>query len=111
MSDPAIQQDLKSWPFKVIDENGKMKIKVTYKEQVKTYFPEQISAMVLEKLKRTAEIYLKQTVTDAVITCPAYFNNGQRQATKDAATIAGLNVLRICNEPTAGKTIHIFSEN
>ena len=100
--DPAIQEDLKRWPFDVLTENEKIKIRVTYKNQVKTYFPEQISAMVLEKMKKTAEDYLGEKIKDVVITCPAYFNNGQREGTKVAAKIAGLNVIRMINEPTAG---------
>merc|ERR1711974_2025 len=77
------------------------KIKVEYKGDQKTFFPEEISSMVLLKMKETAEAYLGKTVNDAVVTVPAYFNDSQRQATKDAGTIAGLNVLRIINEPTA----------
>lgn len=85
-----------------------MKIKVNYKHQEKTYFPEQISAMILFEMKKTAEDFLGQEIKDVVITCPAYFNNGQRQATKDAATIAGLNVIRMINEPTAGIGFFLF---
>ncbi|OTF80385.1 Group 28 mite allergen-like protein (Heat shock protein 70), partial [Euroglyphus maynei] len=92
---------MKFWPFKVVDEGGKPKIEVEYKGEVKRFFPEEISSMVLTKMKETAESYLGKKVTDAVITVPAYFNDSQRQATKDAGAIAGLNVLRIINEPTA----------
>ncbi|KAI0981104.1 hypothetical protein GJ496_006540 [Pomphorhynchus laevis] len=99
--DPTVQSDMKHWPFKVFEENGKVKIKVEYKAETKTFFPEEISSMVLVKMKEIAEAYLSKTVTDAVVTVPAYFNDSQRQATKDAGTIAGLNVLRIINEPTA----------
>jgi len=99
--DSAVQKDKKHWPFKVVDEAGKPKIGVEYKCEDKTFTPEEISAMVLTKMKETAEAYLGTTVRDAVITVPAYFNDSQRQATKDAGVISGLNVLRIINEPTA----------
>lgn len=99
--DPAIQADMKHWPFLVLSNEGKPKIEVEYKGEKKQFFPEEISSMVLTKMKETAEAYLGKTVTNAVITVPAYFNDSQRQATKDAGTISGLNVLRIINEPTA----------
>jgi len=99
--DPTVQSDMKYWPFTVVNESTKPKIKVEYKNESKTFFPEEISSMVLVKMKETAEAYLGKTVTDAVVTVPAYFNDSQRQATKDAGTISGLNVLRIINEPTA----------
>ncbi|KAH8023661.1 hypothetical protein HPB51_015157 [Rhipicephalus microplus] len=99
--DPAVQSDMKHWPFEVISDGGKPKIQVEYKGESKTFFPEEISSMVLIKMKEIAEAYLGKTVTNAVVTVPAYFNDSQRQATKDAGTIAGLNVLRIINEPTA----------
>ncbi|XP_071539612.1 heat shock cognate 71 kDa protein [Panulirus ornatus] len=99
--DPNVQSDMKHWPFTVINENTKPKIQVEYKGDKKTFYPEEISSMVLIKMKETAEAYLGTTVKDAVITVPAYFNDSQRQATKDAGTISGLNVLRIINEPTA----------
>jgi heat shock protein 1/8 len=92
---------MKHWPFEVVSDGGKPKLEVEYKGEKKTFFPEEISSMVLTKMKETAEAYLGKTVTDAVVTVPAYFNDSQRQATKDAGTIAGLNVLRIINEPTA----------
>ena len=101
-NDPAIQDDIKLWPFKV--ERGsddKPMIRVEFKGESKLFQAEQISSMVLTKMKETAEAYLGKTVKDAVITVPAYFNDSQRQATKDAGVIAGLNVLRIINEPTA----------
>ena len=99
--DPSVQSDKKHWPFKVTSDGGKPKISIEYKGEDKTFFPEEISSMVLTKMKETAEAYLGTTVKDAVITVPAYFNDSQRQATKDAGVIAGLNVLRIINEPTA----------
>nr|XP_023021767.1 heat shock 70 kDa protein cognate 4 [Leptinotarsa decemlineata] len=92
---------MKHWPFEVINESGKPKIKISYKGEEKTFYPEEVSSMVLTKMKETAEAYLGKTVTNAVITVPAYFNDSQRQATKDAGTISGLQVLRIINEPTA----------
>lgn len=99
--DATVQADMKHWPFDVVSADGKPKIQVNYKDEKKTFFPEEISSMVLSKMKETAEAYLGMPVTNAVITVPAYFNDSQRQATKDAGTIAGLNVLRIINEPTA----------
>lgn len=99
--DATVQSDMKHWPFEVISVEGKPKIQVVYKDEKKNFFPEEVSSMVLTKMKETAEAYLGKTVTNAVITVPAYFNDSQRQATKDSGTIAGLNVLRIINEPTA----------
>jgi len=99
--DATVQSDMKHWPFAVVNEATKPKIRVEYKGETKTFFPEEISSMVLVKMKETAEAYLGQNVIDAVVTVPAYFNDSQRQATKDAGAIAGLNVLRIINEPTA----------
>ena len=99
--DPIVQAGIKHWPFTVINDNTKPKIQVTFKNQVKTFSPEEISSMILAKMKEIAETYLGTKVSDVVITVPAYFNGSQRQATKDAGTIAGLNVLRILNEPTA----------
>lgn len=100
-NDPKLQQDIKHWPFEVVSDNGKPGIVVQYKKERKKFTPEEISSMILSKMKQTAEMYLGGTVTDAVITVPAYFNDSQRQATKDAGAITGLNVLRIINEPTA----------
>uniref|UniRef100_A0A673I576 Heat shock cognate 71 kDa protein n=1 Tax=Sinocyclocheilus rhinocerous TaxID=307959 RepID=A0A673I576_9TELE len=100
-NDPVVQSDMKLWPFKVICENGKPKVQVEYKGETKTFYPEEISSMVLVKMREIAEAYLGQRVNNAVITVPAYFNDSQRQATKDAGVVAGLNVLRIINEPTA----------
>jgi len=99
--DAPVQADMKHWPFDVVSDGGKPKIRVEYKCEQKTFAPEEISSMVLTKMKETAEAYLGKTVIDAVVTVPAYFNDSQRQATKDAGAIAGLNVLRIINEPTA----------
>merc|ERR1711881_793555 len=100
-NDATVQSDMKLWPFKVIDVGTKPKMEVEYKGESKQFFPEEISSMVLTKMKETAESYLGGTVVDAVVTVPAYFNDSQRQATKDAGTICGLNVLRVINEPTA----------
>ncbi|KAG5320836.1 HSP7D protein, partial [Pseudoatta argentina] len=99
--DATVQSDMKHWPFTVVNDGSKPKIKVSYKGENKTFFPEEVSSMVLTKMKETAEAYLGKIITNAVITVPAYFNDSQRQATKDAGAIAGLNVLRIINEPTA----------
>jgi len=99
--DTTVQQDMKHWPFKVVDVESKPKIEVEYKCDRKSFTPEEVSSMVLTKMKETAEAYLGNPVRDAVVTVPAYFNDAQRQATKDAGIIAGLNVLRIVNEPTA----------
>ncbi|KAF8338590.1 heat shock protein 70 family [Amanita rubescens] len=101
MDDDDIKKDMKHWPFKVIEKNGKPSIVVKHKGLDRNFTPEEISAMVLSKMKEIAEAYLGEKVTHAVVTVPAYFNDAQRQATKDAGTIAGLNVLRIINEPTA----------
>ena len=101
MDDPVLHSDKKHWPFEVVDFGGRPKVEVEYKRETKTFFPEEISSMVLTKMKETAESYLGMTVTNAVVTVPVYFNDSQRQATKDAATISGLNVLRIINGPTA----------
>lgn len=101
-SDTSVKSDMKYWPFKVeSDSNDKPLIKVNYNNEMKSFTPEEISAMVLTKMKEIAENFTGETVTDVVITVPAYFNNAQREATKDAGKIAGLNVLRIINEPTA----------
>lgn len=99
--DPKIQEDMKHWSFKVVSDSNKPKIQVEFKGERKTFAPEEISSMVLTKMREIAEVYLGSKITDAVVTVPAYFNDSQRQATKDAGSIAGLNVLRIINEPTA----------
>jgi len=100
--DSTVQKDTKLWPFNVIKDSGnKPRLEVDFKCEKKSFTPEEISAMVLTKMKETAEGYLGHAVKDAVVTVPAYFNDSQRQATKDAGVISGLNVLRIINEPTA----------
>merc|ERR1711872_156971 len=100
-NDSTVATDMKHWPFKVVNASGKPKLQVEYKNEEKQFTPEEISAMVLVKMKETAEAYLGHSVKDAVVTVPAYFNDSQRQATKDAGVIAGLNITRIINEPTA----------
>ena len=101
-NEPSVQNDIKNWPFKVeADSSNKCIIKANHKGEEKSFHPEEISSMILIKMKEIAESYLGEEVNDAVITVPAYFNDAQRQATKDAGSIAGLNVLRIINEPTA----------
>ncbi len=100
--DPVVQADAKLWPFKIIRKDGdRPAIQVNFKGEAKQFYPEEISSMVLTKMKNIAEAYLGQDIKNAVVTVPAYFNDSQRQATKDAGAIAGLNVLRIINEPTA----------
>ncbi|XP_011092383.1 luminal-binding protein 5 [Sesamum indicum] len=100
--DPEVQRDMKMLPYKVVDKDGKPYIQVKIRDgEIKVFSPEEISAMILQKMKETAESYLGKKIKSAVITVPAYFNDAQRQATKDAGTIAGLNVARIINEPTA----------
>ncbi|EUC47627.1 hypothetical protein COCMIDRAFT_34860 [Bipolaris oryzae ATCC 44560] len=99
--DETVTKDIKSWPFKVVDQNGSPMVEVEYLGEKKQFSPQEISAMVLVKMKEVAETKLGKKVEKAVITVPAYFNDNQRQATKDAGAIAGLNVLRIINEPTA----------
>ena len=101
-SDPIVQNEIKNFPYKVIQVEGdRCKVEVIYKGETKQFTPEEISAMILTNMKETAEAFLGHQVTNAVVTVPAYFNDAQRQATKDAGIIAGLNVLRIINEPTA----------
>lgn len=100
-SDQCVQNDIKNWPFSVVDKGGKPFIQVQYKGDTKDFRPEELSAMILVKMKEIAEGFLNETVTKACITVPAYFSDAQRQATKDAGNIAGLDVLRIINEPTA----------
>jgi len=109
--DEKTQADMKHWPFTVVNDCGKPKIQVEFKGERKVFAPEEISSMVLTKMKETAEAYLGRDVTDAVITVPAYFNDSQRQATKDAGVIAGLNVMRIINEPTAAALAYGLDKN
>ncbi|KAK9073059.1 hypothetical protein SSX86_007381 [Deinandra increscens subsp. villosa] len=102
LHDPQVQKDMESWPFKVVEGPAeKPTVVVELKGEEKRYKPEELSAMVLKKIKESAEAFIGREVTDAVITVPAYFNNNQREATKEAGTIAGLNVMRLINEPTA----------
>merc|ERR1711917_166680 len=100
-NDDAVQADMKHWSFDVVDESGRPKIEVEFKGEKKRFAAEEISSMILTKMKEVAEAYLGKDVPSAVVTVPAYFNDSQRQATKDAGAIAGINVLRIINEPTA----------
>ncbi|CAJ0610164.1 unnamed protein product [Cylicocyclus nassatus] len=100
-NDKTVQDDIKLWPFRVSDKNNKPHVVVKVGKEDKQFAPEEVSAMVLTKMKEIAESYLGKEVKNAVVTVPAYFNDAQRQATKDAGTIAGLNVVRIINEPTA----------
>ncbi|XP_031619732.1 heat shock 70 kDa protein cognate 2 isoform X2 [Contarinia nasturtii] len=109
--DPKIQDDIKHWPFTVINDCGKPKIEVEFKGERKVFAPEEISSMVLTKMREIAEVFLGTSIKDAVITVPAYFNDSQRQATKDAGQIAGLNVLRIINEPTAAALAYGLDKN
>ncbi|KAJ4299029.1 ATPase with role in protein import into the ER [Kalmusia sp. IMI 367209] len=100
-NEKEVQNDIKHFPFKVISKSGQPRVQVEVQGEEKTFTPEEVSAMVLGKMKEVAESYLGETVKNAVVTVPAYFNDAQRAATKDAGTIAGLNVLRVVNEPTA----------
>ena len=100
-NDSVVQEDMKTWPYKVVNSDGKPKFEVDYMGEQKQFYPEEISAMVLEKMKEIASAFTDEEIKDAVVTVPAYFNDSQRQATKDAGAIAGLNVIRIINEPTA----------
>jgi len=109
--DTSVQNDMKHWPFQVANKEGKPYLQAEYKGETKTFTPEEISSMVLVKMKEIAEAYIGQTVRDAVITVPAYFNDAQRAATKDAGIIAGLNVLRIINEPTAAALAYGLNQN
>jgi L1 cell adhesion molecule like protein len=111
-TDPSVQSDIKHFSFNVKSGNNqKCLIEVNYKGEPKTFHPEEISAMVLQEMTSIASSYLGEEVKDVVVTVPAYFNDGQRQATKDAAMIAGLNVLRIINEPTAASLAYGLDQN
>jgi heat shock protein 1/8 len=109
--DNTIQKDAKLWPFKIVNDSNKPMIQVQSQGAKKTFSAEEISAMVLTKMKTVAEEYLGEEVKNAVITVPAYFNDQQRQATKDAGAIAGLNVMRIINEPTAAALSYGLGKN
>ena len=109
--DISVREDMKNWPFRVISVDGNPKIEVTYRNVAKRLTPEEISAMILMEMKKVAEVYLTCDVLDAVITVPAYFSDSQRQATKDAGKIAGLNVLSIINEPTAAALAYGIDKN
>ena len=110
-NDSATQSDIKNFPFKVISKDNKPIIQANYKNELKDFQPEEISSMILTKMKTIAEDYLGEKVESAVITVPAYFNDSQRQSTKDAGAIAGLNVLRIINEPTAAAIAYGLDQN
>ena len=110
-SDKQTQSDMKFFPFSVVDKNDKPYISVESRGEKREFLPEEISSMVLVKMKEIAESYLGTKVTDAVITVPAYFNDAQRAATRDAGSIAGLNVLRIINEPTAASIAYGLDKN
>merc|ERR1712076_291079 len=110
-ADKHVQSDMKHFPFKVVEKRGKPNIEANVSGKQQTFSPEEISAMVLTKMKETAEAYLGTKVTHAVVTVPAYFNDAQRASTKDAGTIAGLNVMRIINEPTAAAIAYGLDKN
>ncbi|XP_043200721.1 heat shock 70 kDa protein II-like [Amphibalanus amphitrite] len=110
-SDPTVQEEMKNWPFAVVNDRGNPAIKVEYKGERRQFSPEEISSMILGKMKETAEAYLGEPITDAVVTVPAYFNNRQRSATMDAGKIAGLKIKRIINEPTAAALAYGLDKN
>ena len=115
-NDPHVTKDRQLWPFEVVEKSGKPSIAVLFNDtdgssEQRTFAPEEISAMVLSNMKATAEAFLGKEVKRAVVTVPAYFNDAQRQATKDAGTIAGLNVVRILNEPTAAAIAYGLDKN
>eukprot|EP01098_Paradermamoeba_levis_P009027 TRINITY_DN3737_c0_g1_i1.p1 TRINITY_DN3737_c0_g1~~TRINITY_DN3737_c0_g1_i1.p1 ORF type:complete len:388 (-),score=170.36 TRINITY_DN3737_c0_g1_i1:5-1126(-) len=110
--DPELQKDIKLFPFRVVNKGNRPYVSVEIKSgETKEFAPEEISAMVLQKMKEISEAYLNKEVTHAVITCPAYFNDAQRAATKNAGTIAGLKVLRVINEPTAAALAYGLDRN
>ena len=109
--DKTVQADKKLLPFSVVNKDGKPFVEVSVKGEKKKFAPEEISAMVLQKMRTTAEEYLGEKVTHAVVTVPAYFNDAQRQATKDAGTISGMTVMRIINEPTAAAIAYGLDKN
>lgn len=109
--DPIVQKEIKNLTYTIVNKNNKPLIEVEYKNETKIFTPEEISSMVISKMRETVESYLGYEVKNVVITVPAYFNNSQREATKDAATIAGLNVKRIINEPTAASIAYGFDKN
>ncbi|KAF6306571.1 hypothetical protein mRhiFer1_008670 [Rhinolophus ferrumequinum] len=104
--DAIVQSDVKHWPCMVVNDAGRPKVQLEYKGKPKSVYPEEASSVVLTKMKEIAEAYIGKTVTNAVITVPVYFSDSQRQATKDAGTSAGLNVLGIISEPTAAATAY-----
>ncbi|KAL8576647.1 Endoplasmic reticulum chaperone BiP [Nucella lapillus] len=110
-NDPAVQADIKHFPFKVVNTNNRPSIQVKVGDEIKEFTPEEVSAMVLSKMKSVAEVYLGHNVTRAVVTVPAYFNDAQRRATEDAGRIAGLQVLGILNEPTAASLAYGLKQN
>ena len=110
--DSDVQSDMKTWLFDVVEAAGGMpKIRVHHEGEAKDFAPQEISAALLSKMKETAEAFLDADVTDAVVTVPAYFNDGQRAATQDAGKIAGLKILRIINEPTAAALAYGFDRS
>jgi len=111
-SDKVVQDDLKHYPFKIVRGNDdSILFEVEYKGETKKFTPEEISAMVLQEMKSIAEAYLGKTVKNCIITVPAYFNDSQRQSTKDACRIAGLSCIRVINEPTAASLAYNFDKD
>ncbi|KAG8714469.1 ATPase with role in protein import into the ER [Ceratobasidium sp. 423] len=111
IDDKNLREDTKNWPFKVTEYDGRLTVQVEFRGEIRYFTPQEISAMILRSMKEMAEMYLGTTVNHAVITVPAYFNDIQRHATKEAGAIAGLNVLRIINEPTAAAIAHGMDKN